>query len=70
MALSSKSARCALGQHVTVQYVPTEKPRGAQAAFSIVAVTSTATPADAQSTAKVAQEGALTSIKEIAEESK
>jgi len=70
MALSSKSARFALGQHVTVQYVPTEKPRGAQAAFSIVAGASTATPADAQSTAKVAQEGALTSIKEIAEESK
>ena len=36
MSLASKSARFALGQQVIVEYLPFTKPRGAQAAFSIV----------------------------------
>ena len=55
MSLSSKSARYALGQHVTVEYLPAEKPRGAQAAFTIVAAPSTAPPADPESTAEIAR---------------
>ena len=36
MSLASKGARFALGQQVIVEYLPFTKPRGAQAAFSIV----------------------------------
>ena len=35
MSLASKDERYALGQQVTVTYLPTDKPRGVQAAFSI-----------------------------------
>ncbi len=44
MSLSSKSARFALGQKVTVEYVPVDKPRGAQASFSIFGIESPVAP--------------------------
>ena len=43
MSLSSKSARFALGQPISVEYLPNDKPRGAQAAFSVVATKPQAT---------------------------
>ena len=44
MSLSSKSARFALGQTVSVEYLPADKPRGAQAAFSVIATESQEAP--------------------------
>ena len=44
MSLSSKSARFALGQSVSVEYLPADKPRGAQAAFSVIAEQSQEAP--------------------------
>ena len=44
MSLSSKSARFALGQSVSVEYLPTDKPRGAQAAFAVIAEESQEAP--------------------------
>lgn len=40
MSLKSKNARFALGQQIRVEYQPAEKPRGTQAAFSILASSS------------------------------
>lgn len=44
MSLASKSARFALGQQVIVEYLPSARPRGAQAAFSIVASEANGSP--------------------------
>ena len=40
MSLSSKNTRFALGQSVSVEYLPADKPRGTQAAFTVVATES------------------------------
>jgi ribonuclease R len=48
MSLKSKNARFALGQQIRVEYQPVEKPRGTQAAFSVLASSSvTATDSSA-----------------------
>ena len=44
MSLSSKNASFALGQAVSVEYLPADKPRGTQAAFSIIATESQEAP--------------------------
>ncbi|MEK9529573.1 MAG: hypothetical protein VW491_11700, partial [Gammaproteobacteria bacterium] len=40
MSLSSKNASFALGEAVSVEYLPIDKPRGTQAAFSVIATES------------------------------
>ena len=44
MSLSSKNASFALGQAVSVEYLPADKPRGTQAAFSVIATESPEAP--------------------------
>jgi len=44
MSLKSKNARFALGQQIRVEYQPVEKPRGTQAAFSVLASSSVTAP--------------------------
>ena len=44
MSLSSKNASFALGQAVSVEYLPADKPRGTQAAFSVIAEQSQEAP--------------------------